>query len=124
LQRQAYGSWKSGHSPLESEPADFGLVAPRSVKHSGVQMAGLVYFFNVAIYRGPDRTPAFDPPVRTIAAHPIAAAERVTRTKLYLLGEPQNLFAEVSYVDPDGVEERLFLYHGMADQSPPQPIAR
>lgn len=80
-------------------------------------MAELVFIFKVARYRGPDSNPPFAKPVRTIGAHPIAAAERVAHTKLYLLGEPQNLFAEVSYTDPDGVEERILLYHGLADQT-------
>ena len=76
-------------------------------------MADLVYFFLVARYTGS----AFDKPVRTIAAHPIAAAERVTRTKLYLIGEPENLFAEVSYVNLAGDVERVLIYHGLSDQS-------
>ena len=58
---------------------------------------------------------AFDRPIRTTATHPIAAAERVLRTKLYLVGEPRNIFAEVSYTDRDGQEGRVLLYR--ADES-------
>ena len=76
-------------------------------------MAKLDYFFLVSRYLGP----AFGKPVRTVAAHPIAAAERVMRTRLYLVGDPENLFAEVSYINLDGDEERVLLYHGATDQS-------
>ena len=68
--------------------------------------------FFVARYVGADGGVAFDKPVRTIAAHPIAAAESVLQTKLYLLGEPQNVFAEVSYTDLEGEEGRVLLYRG------------
>ena len=80
-------------------------------------MAGLLYTFLVARYIGADGGIAFEKPVRTIAAHPIAAAERVTRTRLYLIGEPQNIFAEVSYTNLDGDEERVLLYHEPMDLS-------
>ncbi|WEK04502.1 MAG: hypothetical protein P0Y65_20385 [Candidatus Devosia phytovorans] len=80
-------------------------------------MADLVFIFHVARYIGTDGALDFDKPVRTIAAHPIAAAERVMQTRLYLVGDPQNLYAEVSYTSLDGEEERVLLYHGFADQS-------
>jgi len=74
-------------------------------------MCDIHFTFQVARYIGASGGGAFGKPVRTIAAHPIAAAERVTRTRLYLLGEPENIFAEVSYLTPDGDEERVLLYH-------------
>ncbi len=80
-------------------------------------MADLLFTFHVARYLGASGGHAFDKPVRTIAAHPIAAAERVTQTRLYLLGEPQNIFAEVSYTNLDGEIERVFLYHEPMDLS-------
>lgn len=76
-------------------------------------MSSLAYFFMVSRYTGS----TFEKPVRTIAAHPIAAAERVTRTKLYLVGEPENLFAKVSYVNLVGKVERVLIYAGVSDQS-------
>ncbi|MDB5530314.1 MAG: hypothetical protein JWR51_3417 [Devosia sp.] len=81
-------------------------------------MANLFYTFFVARYVGADGGIAFDKPIRTIAAHPIAAAERVLRTRLYLLGDPQNIFAEVSYTDPDGQEERVLLYCASLNEAP------
>lgn len=80
-------------------------------------MAGLLFTFLVARYIGAGGGAAFDKPVRTIAAHPIAAAERVMRTRLYLIGEPQNIFAEVSYTNLDGEEERVLLYCEPMDRS-------
>ena len=81
-------------------------------------MADLLFTFFVARYAGASGAPAFDKPIRTIAAHPIAAAERVLRTKLYILGEPQNIFAAVSYTDLDGQEERVFLYRAKGGPAP------
>ena len=69
------------------------------------------FTFQVARYIGASGGVAFAKPVRAIAAHPIAAAERVMRTRLYLLGEPENIVAEVSYLNGDGDEERVLLYH-------------
>ncbi|MBL8593590.1 MAG: hypothetical protein JNK01_12970 [Devosia sp.] len=74
-------------------------------------MGEVQFTFQVARYIGQKGGVAFDKPVRAVAAHPIAAAERVARTRLYLLGEPENIFAEVSYLNPDGDEERVLLYH-------------
>ncbi len=74
-------------------------------------MGDVQFAFQVARYIGGRGGIAFDKPVRAIAAHPIAAAERVMRTRLYLLGEPENILAEVSYLTPDGDEERVLLYH-------------
>jgi hypothetical protein len=74
-------------------------------------MGDVHFTFQVARYIGASGGVAFDKPVRAIAAHPIAAAERVMRTRLYLLGEPENIFAEVSYLNLDGDEERVLLYH-------------
>lgn len=80
-------------------------------------MGDLLFTFQVArVIRTRGRA-AFDKPVRTIAAHPIAAAERVTGLKLYLVGDPDQLFAVVSYADLDGDEERLVLYRGPLEQS-------
>ncbi|MDB5537916.1 MAG: hypothetical protein JWQ65_2791 [Devosia sp.] len=81
-------------------------------------MADLFYTFFVARYVGAGGGIGFEKPVRTIAAHPIAAAERVLRTKLYLLGEPQNIFAEVSYTERDGQEGRVLLYRAPLRQTP------
>lgn len=83
-------------------------------------MGDVQFAFQVARYIGGRGGVAFAKPVRAIAAHPIAAAERVMRTRLYLLGEPENIFAEVSYLTPDGDEERVLLYH---DGSIATPIA-
>jgi hypothetical protein len=69
------------------------------------------FTFQVARYIGASGGVAFGKPVRAVAAHPIAAAELVMRTRLYLLGEPENIVAEVSYLTPDGEEERVLLYH-------------
>lgn len=73
-------------------------------------MADIFSTFFVSRYLGAGGGIAFDKPVRTVAAHPIAAAERVLGTRLYLLGEPENIFAEVSYTDLDGEEGRVLLY--------------
>jgi hypothetical protein len=81
-------------------------------------MGDLFYTFSVARYVGANSGVAFGKPVRTTAAHPIAAAERVLRTKLYLLGEPQNIFAEVSYTDLDGEEGRVLLYRANSNRAP------
>ncbi|MET3899546.1 hypothetical protein ABIB57_003501 [Devosia sp. UYZn731] len=81
-------------------------------------MADLFYTFFVARYVGAGGGIGFEKPVRTVAAHPIAAAERVLRTKLYLLGEPQNIFAEVSYTERDGQEGRVLLYRAPMSQTP------
>lgn len=81
-------------------------------------MADIFLTFFVARYAGASGEPAFDKPIRTIAAHPIAAAERVLRTRLYLVGEPQNIFAEVSYIEPDGQEGRIFLYRAPSGYAP------
>lgn len=81
-------------------------------------MADIFFTFFVARYAGASGEPAFDKPVKTIAAHPIAAAERVLGTRLYLVGEPQNIFAEVSYTELDGQEERLFLYRAPQGYAP------
>ena len=78
-------------------------------------MGDLLFTFHVARFIGGQ--PVFDKPVRTIAAHPIAAAERVTGIRLYLVGDPQNVFAEVSYANLDGDEERVILYCEPMDQS-------
>jgi hypothetical protein len=80
-------------------------------------MGDLLFTFQVARFIGVRGRAPFDRPVRTIAAHPIAAAERVTGIRLYLIGEPDNLLAEVSYANLDGEEERLVLYRGPLDQS-------
>ncbi|OEO28096.1 hypothetical protein VW23_000430 [Devosia insulae DS-56] len=74
-------------------------------------MGDVQFAFQVARYIGGSGGVAFAKPVRAIAAHPIAAAERVMRTRPYLLGEPKNILAEVSYLTPDGEEERVLLYH-------------
>lgn len=81
-------------------------------------MADIFYTFFVARYVGAGGGIGFDKPIRTVAAHPIAAAERVLRTRLYLLGEPQNIYAEVSYREPDGQEGRVLLYRAPVSQSP------
>jgi hypothetical protein len=81
-------------------------------------MANIFLTFFVSRYVGADGGIAFDKPVRTIAAHPIAAAERVLRTRLYILGEPRNIFAEVSYTDLDGREERVLLYRASLPHAP------
>lgn len=83
-------------------------------------MGDVQFTFQVARYIGEHGGIAFDKPVRAIAAHPIAAAERVMRTRPYLLGAPENILAEVSYLNPDGDEERVLLYH---DGSLARPIA-
>ncbi|WP_055045741.1 hypothetical protein [Devosia sp. A16] len=74
-------------------------------------MGEIQFTFQVARYIGANGGGAFGRPVRAIAAHPIAAAERVMQTRLYLLGEPENICAEVSYLTPEGDEERVLLYH-------------
>lgn len=78
-------------------------------------MGDLLFTFKVARFIGARGSPVFDKPVRTIAAHPIAAAERVTGLRLYLIGDPQNLFAEVSYSNLGGDEERVVLYRAPYD---------
>jgi hypothetical protein len=84
-------------------------------------MADVLFTFFVARYAGDGSSAAFDKPQRTIAAHSIAAAERVLRTRLYLVGEPQNIFAEVSYIDLDGEEDRVFLYRAPLHWAPEDP---
>jgi hypothetical protein len=84
-------------------------------------MADLYYTFFVARYVGDQGGAAFSRPIRTLAAHPIAAAERALGTRLYLVGDPRNIHAEVSYIDLGGQEERLFLYRAPLDCAPVDP---
>jgi hypothetical protein len=81
-------------------------------------MADFCFAFLVARYSGKGNGVAFTKPVRAYAAHPIAAAERVYRTKLYLVGESQDIFAEVTYTEPGGREERVYLYRAPSGVEP------
>ena len=80
-------------------------------------MGDLLFTFKVARFVGNKGRATFDKPVRTIAAHPIAAAERVTGMRLYLVGDPKNVFAAGSYFSLDGDEEHIVLYRGPLDRS-------
>jgi len=82
------------------------------------------FTFQVARYIGASGGVAFGKPVRAIAAHPIAAAERIMHRRPYLLGEPENILAEVSYLNADGDEERVLLYHDGSAASDAKAAAR